>query len=135
MTAEAQASDTVKPARARRHDAGTIRLSQRDIDGLLLCGEHYGAPLDLLAGALGVSQVRMNAIATRWRRAGYVDATAAYVALRSAWARSEAYADVTAVADDTSPLPVTPAAAGSLADPCPRGDCTKKPIRRTAPDQ
>ncbi len=73
MTAEAQANDTIKPARARRHDAGTIRLSQRDIDGLLLCGEHYGAPLDLLAEALGVSQVRMNAIATRWRRAGYVD--------------------------------------------------------------
>ena len=70
---------------ARRHPP--VRLSQRDIDGLLLCGEHYGAPLDLLAGALGVSQVRMNAIATRWRRAGYVDATAAYVALRSAWAQ------------------------------------------------
>ncbi|HEV3295619.1 MAG TPA: hypothetical protein VG123_42130 [Streptosporangiaceae bacterium] len=100
---------------ARRHPP--VRLSQRDIDGLLLCGEHYGAPLDLLAEALGVSQVRMNAVATRWRRAGYVDATAAYVALRSAWARSEAYADVTAAADDTSPLPVTPAAAGSLADP------------------
>jgi hypothetical protein len=49
--------------------------------------------------------------------ARYTAATAAYVALRSAWARSEAYADVTAAADDTSPLPVTPAAAGSLADP------------------
>jgi hypothetical protein len=50
-----------------------IRLSQRDIDGLLLCGEHYGAPLDLLAEALGVSQFQMNAIAARWRRAGYAD--------------------------------------------------------------
>jgi hypothetical protein len=29
------------PARtARRADAGTVRLSQPDIDGLLLCGEH-----------------------------------------------------------------------------------------------
>jgi hypothetical protein len=49
--------------------------------------------------------------------ARYTAATAAYVALRSAWGRSEAYADVTAAADDTSPLPVTAAAAGSLADP------------------
>ena len=31
---------------ARRADAGTIRVSQRDIDGLLLVGEHYGAPAD-----------------------------------------------------------------------------------------
>jgi hypothetical protein len=37
--------------------------------------------------------------------------------LRSAWGRSEAYADVTAAADDTSPLPVMPGAAGSRADP------------------
>jgi hypothetical protein len=39
--------------------------------------------------------------------ARYTAATAAYVALRSGWGRSEAYADVTAAADDTSPLPVT----------------------------
>jgi hypothetical protein len=49
--------------------------------------------------------------------ARYTAATAAYVTLRSAWGRSEAYADVTAAADDTSPLPVTPGAAGSLAEP------------------
>ena len=36
---------TTAPARpARRADAGTVRLSQRDIDGLILAGEHYGAP-------------------------------------------------------------------------------------------
>ncbi|MGH3288571.1 MAG: hypothetical protein ACRDPD_28465, partial [Streptosporangiaceae bacterium] len=73
MTAETQVSDTVKAARSRRHDAGTVRLSQRDIDGLLLCGEHFGAPLDLLAEALGVNQLRANAITARWRRAGYTD--------------------------------------------------------------
>jgi hypothetical protein len=73
MTAAAQENGTVKSARARRHDTGTIRISQRDIDGLLLCGEHYGAPLDLLAEALGVSHLRANAIAHRWRRGGYVD--------------------------------------------------------------
>ena len=38
----------------RRADTWTIRLSQRDIDGLMLCGEQYGAPFDLLADALRV---------------------------------------------------------------------------------
>jgi hypothetical protein len=56
---------------ARRADAGTIRFSQRDIDALLLCGEHYGAPYDLLAVALHVQPDRVSALAARWRRAGY----------------------------------------------------------------
>jgi len=64
--------DTITTARpARRADAGTVRLSQRDIDGLLLCGEHYGAPYDLLALALRVQPDRLPAIVARWRRAGY----------------------------------------------------------------
>jgi hypothetical protein len=73
----AQAHDTITdttPAAARparRADAGTVRLSQRDIDGLLLVGEHYGAPLDLLAAALHVEEARLPAITARWRRAGY----------------------------------------------------------------
>jgi hypothetical protein len=73
----AQAHDTITgtttPAArpARRADAGTVRLSQRDIDGLLLCGEHYGAPADLLAAALRVEEPRLPAITARWRRAGY----------------------------------------------------------------
>jgi hypothetical protein len=51
----AQAHHTASTERpAQRADAGTVRLSQRDIDGLLLCGEHYGAPYDLLAAALRV---------------------------------------------------------------------------------
>jgi hypothetical protein len=42
----------VSPARpTRRADAGSIRLSQRDIDGLILAGKHYGVPVDLQAGA------------------------------------------------------------------------------------
>lgn len=52
----AHAHDTITPVTtarpARRADAGTIRLSQRDIDGLMLAGEHYGVPLDLLAASL-----------------------------------------------------------------------------------
>ncbi len=55
----------------RRSDAGMLKLSQRDIDGLLLCGEHYGAPYDLLAAALRVSQVRMRQAVKRWRDSGY----------------------------------------------------------------
>ena len=39
--------------------------------GLLLAGEHYGAPADLLATALRVEEARLPAITARWRRAGY----------------------------------------------------------------
>ena len=74
MTAQASGSGTITTARpARRADAGSVRLSQRDIDGLLLCGEHFGAPADLLALALRVHQDRLPAIVARWRRAGYAD--------------------------------------------------------------
>ena len=70
MAAHADTTTTARPA--RRADAGTVRLSQRDIDGLLLAGEHYGgAPYDLLATALQVDPARLPAIVARWRRAGY----------------------------------------------------------------
>ena len=70
MTAHAHHTTTsARPA--RRADARSVRLSQRDIDGLLLCGEHYGVPLDLLAAALRVTGERLPAITARWRRAGY----------------------------------------------------------------
>jgi len=49
--------------------------------------------------------------------ARYTAASAAYVTLRSAWGRSEAYADVTAAADDTSPLPVVAGTATLPAEP------------------
>lgn len=63
---------TVTAARpARRADAVTVRLSERDIAGLLLVGEHYGAPYDLLADALRVPPERLPAIVARWRRIGY----------------------------------------------------------------
>src|SRR4029077_20764625 len=58
-------------SRRRRVDAGVVQLSQRDIDGLLLCGEHFGAPFDLLATALGVEPERLSTLTTRWRRAGF----------------------------------------------------------------
>jgi hypothetical protein len=54
----------------RRADAGAVRLSRRDIDGLILCAEQYGAPYDLLADALGAQPARLRGITARWRRAG-----------------------------------------------------------------
>jgi hypothetical protein len=72
MNTTTQLNDPATTTRpARRADAGLVRLSQRDIDGLLLCGEHYGAPADLLAAALRVPPGRLPAITARWRRAGY----------------------------------------------------------------
>src|SRR5690242_21728645 len=56
---------------ARRADYGTVRLGRRDIDGLILCAEHYGAPYDLLCAALGAQPARLRTITARWRRAGY----------------------------------------------------------------
>jgi hypothetical protein len=74
MNTTAHVYDSVTPASSsrRRHaDAGAVRLSQRDIDGLLLCGEHGGAPFDLLAAALQIEAGRLPALTARWRRAGY----------------------------------------------------------------
>jgi hypothetical protein len=71
MTAQTDTTTSITAARPHRADAGTVRLSQRDIDGLMLAGEQYGAPADLLAAALRVEQARLPAITARWRRAGY----------------------------------------------------------------
>ena len=51
MTGPPHDTPTVTP---RRADAGVVRLGRCDIDGLILCAEHFGAPYDLLAAALGV---------------------------------------------------------------------------------
>jgi hypothetical protein len=72
MNTTTQLNDPATTTRpTRRADAGLVRLSQRDIDGLLLCGEHYGTPSDLLAAALRVAPGRLPAVTARWRRAGY----------------------------------------------------------------
>jgi hypothetical protein len=62
------ATDTV--AGRRRADAGTVRLTRRDITGLVLCAEHGGAPYDLLAAALRAGPARLRGIVARWRAAG-----------------------------------------------------------------
>jgi hypothetical protein len=58
---------------SRRSNAGTVRLTGRDITGLVLCGEMHGAPYDLLAGFLGVREDRLRSIVSRLRKAGYAD--------------------------------------------------------------
>ena len=60
--------DTATP---RRSDHGTVRLGRRDVDGLILCAEHSGAPYDLLAAALAAQPARLRGITARWRRAGF----------------------------------------------------------------
>jgi hypothetical protein len=66
-----QAPDTSPTAPPRRDDAGTFKITDRDITGMLLCAEQYGAPYDLLAAALGVTVDRLRGIVARWRHAGY----------------------------------------------------------------
>jgi hypothetical protein len=56
---------------ARRADAGSVRLSDRDVAGLLLAGDMHGSPYDLFASFLGVRPDRLRAIVARWRSAGY----------------------------------------------------------------
>jgi hypothetical protein len=67
-------SSVISPAAgapARRADAGSVRLGGRDVGGLLLCGDMYGAPYDLLSAFLAVREDRARGIVARWRHAGY----------------------------------------------------------------
>jgi hypothetical protein len=67
------AEDTTQPTTPKRADYGRIILTSRDILGLLVVAEHFGAPYDLLAGYLGVSEQRVRALTVRWRKAGLVE--------------------------------------------------------------
>jgi hypothetical protein len=69
--AASTATDAGTRSQFRRADAGSVRLGGRDVAGLILCGEMYGSPYDLLAEFLGVQPARVRGIVTRWRRAGY----------------------------------------------------------------
>jgi hypothetical protein len=71
MTGQLHPAAPAPAAAPHRSDAGTVRLGQRDIDGLILCAEHFGAPYDLLAAALDAQPARLRGITSRWRRAGY----------------------------------------------------------------
>jgi hypothetical protein len=71
MAAQAHHTDIVPARPARRSEVRTVRFGQRDIDGLLLCGEHYGGPYDLLEAGLRVNADQLSRLTSRWRRAGY----------------------------------------------------------------
>ena len=68
------AARTTDPA--RRADAGKIKLTDRDITGLTLLADQYGAPADLLAAALDVTEERLRGILARWRHAGWAQTEA-----------------------------------------------------------
>jgi hypothetical protein len=73
ITTDHPASRAGRPPPARRCDAGTVRFTARDATGLVLTGDMYGAPYDLLAASMGVSTERVRAIMCRWRRAGLAE--------------------------------------------------------------
>ena len=66
-----QARETTEAGLPRRDNAGTFKITDRDITGMTLCAEQYGAPYDLLAAALDVTIDRLRGIVLRWRHAGY----------------------------------------------------------------
>jgi hypothetical protein len=68
---------------ARRSDAGKPKVTARDITGLTFTAQMYGAPYDLLAVKLGVTENRVRGIVLRWRRAGLADS--AVLAQGPAW--------------------------------------------------
>jgi len=71
MTTQVQDTGTAGK-QTRRSDVGVLRITQRDIDGFVLCAEHQGLPYDLLASALRTSESAVKLLVYRWRRAGYV---------------------------------------------------------------
>ncbi len=48
-------------------------MSERDVAGLLFTAEMYGVQLDQLAVRLALSEVRVRALAARWREQGYAE--------------------------------------------------------------
>jgi len=63
----------VTSTRGLRADAGGVRLTARDVAGLMWCGEMYGASADLLADVLGASADVVRQLHVRWRRAGLAE--------------------------------------------------------------
>jgi hypothetical protein len=57
----------------RRSDAGVMRFTGRDITGLVLAGDMYATPYDLLGVALGARPARVRAVTRRWRQAGLAE--------------------------------------------------------------
>lgn len=62
---------TISAAKGGR--AAPVRLTERDLRGLLFTADMYGVQLDLLAGLLDLTEDRAQRVAARWRRLGYAD--------------------------------------------------------------
>lgn len=58
---------------ARDGGPAAVRLSERDLRGLLFIAEMYGLQLDLLARLLDLREDAARRVAARWRRLGYAD--------------------------------------------------------------
>ena len=59
--------------RARRSDAGRVRITPRDAAGLAFAAQMYACPYDLLARRLKVTTGTLHGILFRWRRAGLAE--------------------------------------------------------------
>ena len=86
----------------RRADADTVRLSGRDVVGLLLCADQCAAPYDLLAAALEVRPAQLPASS----RDGVPPGTRS----RASWVRARCEADKRGHDRTRSWLPVGPRA-------------------------
>jgi len=62
---------TLSTAKGAR--AAPVRLTERDLRGLVFTAEMYGVQLDLLAGLLDLAPAGAGRVAARWRRNGYAD--------------------------------------------------------------
>ncbi|MFF0529556.1 hypothetical protein ACFYT3_14300 [Nocardia amikacinitolerans] len=63
----------------------SIRLSPRDMSGLTILAEMYGAPMDVVAEMLGVSSSRTYRIVARWAAAGMISDRRPRPVLGPAW--------------------------------------------------
>ena len=67
------------PKRAVRSDAGTVRVTERDLRLLRIVGEQYAVTLPQLARLMGRSEQAARWLRERWQRAGWVEARALMV--------------------------------------------------------
>jgi len=58
---------------------GTVRLGSRDVAGLVLCGDMYGAPYDLLAAFLSMRPEQTDRDDHQWRPDSLMPGAAHYV--------------------------------------------------------
>jgi hypothetical protein len=76
-----EAPDTRSPSRSRaaRGDAGSVRVSGRDIELLRVMGEQYAVTLPQLAQMMGCSEHAARWLRSRWERAGWAKGRALLV--------------------------------------------------------